>query len=77
VEEHIDQDGEIQVTGDAAAGTVTLAVNLPGVEQGKFTLSMEASAAEKLAMGLAVMANKVKQARLELAEEVRRKAKLN
>ena len=73
----IEHDGEVRVTGDAAAGTVTLSVSLPGVEQGQFTLSMDAAAADRLAIGLALMSAKVKSARVELAEKLKQKAQLN
>ena len=77
MEDPIERDGEVQVTGDAAAGTVTLSVSLPGVEQGQFSLSMDAEADDKLAIGLALMSAKVKAARAELAEKLKQKAQLN
>lgn len=77
MENHVDQDGEVQVTGDAAAGTVTLSVSLAGVEQGQFSLSMDAAAADKLAIGLALMSAKIKQARAELVEKVQWNSQLN
>jgi hypothetical protein len=67
----------VQVTGDAAAGTVTLSVSLPGVEQGQFTLSMEYIAAIRLATGLVEMAHKIRHAREELVEKAKRKSQLN
>lgn len=71
----IETDGEIRVTGDSAAGTVTLAVTLTTVDHGEFSLSMDCEAAERLAMGLGVMAGQVKHARIELAEKA--KVRLN
>lgn len=73
----IETEGEVNVTGDAAAGTVTLSFNLSGLEQGKFELSMDYESAERLAITVSLMVEQVKRARTELAEKAKRNSLLN